>query len=342
MIKPHWKPTEPALRAMTQRQRFLGTLLGVDTDRFPYFDLEPDDATVRLWHREGLPRLSSFSEYFNIETHYSVGPMLRSYPFYKKAPDILYDPSAFKRRYNPDQPSRYVKNFVIESKHLQQQGRILYLNASGGGLLQMLGVGDWDSLLSACYALIKKPQEVEALFEKITDFYCVCIERVLSQVSVDYASFYEPIAANNAPVISPAMFKRFAIPGYKKVLKLLKKYRVPLCILCTTGGNLTPLLPSLIDAGINGLWISNIRSAGMEYATLRREYGSEVALIGGIDATALARDEAAVREAVEQTVPPLLESGHYLPCLDDRPRSNLPFSHYKLYRHILEEVACKG
>jgi hypothetical protein len=268
--------------------------------------------------------------------------MLRSYPFYRKAPDILYDPSAFERHYDPDQPSRYVKNFVIESNRLQQQGRVLFLNASGGGLLQMLGVGDWDSLLSACYALIKKPREVEALFEKITDFYCVCIERVLSQVSVDYASFYEPIAANNAPVISPAMFKRFAIPGYKKVLNLLKKYQVPLCILCTTGGNLSPLLPSLIDAGINGLWISNIRSAGMEYATLRREYGSEVALIGGIDATALTRDEAAVRKAVEQTVPPLLEGGHYLPCLDDRPRSNLPFSHYKLYRHILEAVACKG
>jgi hypothetical protein len=184
---------------MTQRRRFLGTLLGLDTDRFPYFDLEPDEATVSLWHREGLPRLSSFSEYFNIETHYTVGPMLRSYPFYRKAPDIL-------------------------------------------------------------------------------------------------------------------------------------------CILCTTGGNLSPLLPSLIDAGINGLWISNIRSAGMEYATLRREYGSEVALIGGIDATALTRDEAAVRKAVEQTVPPLLEGGHYLPCLDDRPRSNLPFSHYKLYRHILEET----
>jgi uroporphyrinogen-III decarboxylase len=143
-------------------------------------------------------------------------------------------------------------------------------------------------------------------------------------------------------VISPAMFKRFAIPGYRKVIDLLEKHHVPLRILCTTGGDLTSLLPSLIDAGINGLWISNIRSARMEYSKLRREFGPEVALIGGIDTTALARDEAAVRRVVEGTVPDLLESGHYLPCLDDRPRRNIPFAHYRLYRHVLEEIARKG
>ncbi|MBC2710357.1 MAG: hypothetical protein HGJ94_04965 [Desulfosarcina sp.] len=327
---------------ITQRQRFLGTLLGDDTDRFPFFDLEPDEDTLRRWYQEGFPRQKSVSKHFNLEAHHSVGLMLRSYPFYQKAPGLLYDQSSFKRHYNPDQPSRYARGFVKKCERLHREGRVLYVDASGGGLLQMLGVGDWDSLLSACFALIKKPQVVEDLFKRTTNFYCDCLERVLSKVSIDYASFYEPIASNIAPVISPAMFERFAIPGYKKVIDLLKKYRVPLRILCTTGGDLTSLLPSLIDAGINGLWISNIRSAGMEYPKLRRQFGSGVALIGGIDSTALARDKAAVRKAVEETVPALLESGHYLPCLDDRPRSNVPFAHYRLYRHILEEIARKG
>ena len=62
-------------------------------------------------------------------------------------------------------------------------------------------------------------------------------------------------------------------------------------------------------------------------------------MIGGIDSTALSRDEAAVRSAVEETVPVLLEGGHYLPCLDDRPRSDIPFGHYRLYRRILENIA---
>jgi uroporphyrinogen decarboxylase len=268
--------------------------------------------------------------------------MLRSYPFYQEAPDLLNNRSSFERHYNPDQRSRYGRSFVKRSKRLHQEGRVLYVDAWGGGLLQMLGVGDWNSLLSACYALVERSQMVEDLVQRTTDFYCVCLERVLSKVSVDYASFYEPIASNTGPVISPAMFEHFAIPGYRKVINLLEKYQVPLRILCTTGGDLTSLLPSLIDAGINGLWISNIRSAGMEYPKLRRRFGTEIALIGGIDSTALSRDEAAVRSAVEETVPVLLEGGHYLPCLDDRPRSDIPFAHYRLYRRILENIAKGG
>ncbi len=229
-----------------------------------------------------------------------------------------------------------------KSRRLHQEGRVLYVDAWGGGFLQMLGVGDWNSLLSACSALLERPQMVEDLVQRTTDFYCVCLERVLSNVSVDYASFYEPIASNTGPLISPVMFEHFAIPGYRKVINLLEKYQVPLRILCTTGGDLTSLLPSLIDAGINGLWISNIRSACMEYPKLRRQFGSEMALIGGIDSTALARDEASVRKAIEETVPFLRETGHYLPCLDDRPRSNIPFANYKLYRRLLENIAKEG
>ncbi|MFC1581259.1 uroporphyrinogen decarboxylase family protein [Thermodesulfobacteriota bacterium] len=327
---------------ITQRQRFLGTLLGGSIDRFPFFDLEPAPETLKRWHREGLPRWKSFAKQFHLEPHHSTGLMLRSYPFFGEAFDLIQDPSSFERHYNPDQKSRYARGFETKCIRLHEKGKVVYTDASGGGLLQMLGVGDWESLTNACVALFEKPEHVEALVRKTADFYCECLERVLSKVPVDYVSFYEPIAANTGPVISPAMFKRFAIPGYRKVIDLLEKYQVPLRILCTTGGDLSSLLPSLIDSGINGLWISNIRSAGMEYPALRREFGPGIALIGGIDTTALAEDERAVRNAVMETVPELLEKGRYLPCLDDRPRPNIPFANYRVYRQTLKNIAKKG
>jgi uroporphyrinogen decarboxylase len=217
----------------------------------------------------------------------------------------------------------------------------VYVVASGGGLLQMLGVGDWHTLVAACEALVRRPREVEALMERTFDFHCECLDRVLSRVSVDYASLYEPIASNAGPVVSPEMFRRFSLPGYRKVIELLRRHGVPLRILCTTGGDLSSLLPMLLDAGINCLWISNIVSVNMEYSKLRQEYGPEVALIGGIDAESLSRDETAVRRTVMETVPPLLESGRYLPCLDDRPRANTSFSLYSCYRALLAELALR-
>jgi len=323
----------------SQKQRFLETLLGDGRDRFPFFDLEPAEETLDQWHRQGLPPDKSVAEFFNLEKHYSVGLMIRSYPYFHMAPDLLHDPSSFSRHYDPDEPSRYQKNFVARGKRLNKEGRVLYVDASGGGLLQMLGVGDWESFKSACYALLKEPRMVEDLLDRTTDFYCVCLERVLSKVPVDYASFYEPIASHTGPVISPAMFERFAMPGYRKILNLLEEFHVPLRIFCTTGGNLTLLLPPLIEAGINCLWISNIRSSGMEYAELRRAFGPDLALIGGIDSGILHLDESAMRRKVEKTVLPLLEIGHYLPCLDDRPRANTTFPQYGLFRRILEEIA---
>ena len=97
---------------MDQKQRVLGTLLGEGADRFPFFDLEPDEETIEKWHREGLPRETSVAEFFNLEIHYSVGLTIRSYPYFEKAADLVTDPSSFARHYNPDDPSRYGPDFV--------------------------------------------------------------------------------------------------------------------------------------------------------------------------------------------------------------------------------------
>jgi hypothetical protein len=325
--------------AMTEKERFLNTLLRKGADRFPYFDLEPAEDTLERWRREGLPANRTVAEFFRLEIHHPAGLMLRSFPYFRGAPDLLSDPAAFERHYDPDHPGRLEPDFERKCRNATENGKVVYADAWGGGFLQMLGVHDWDSFVSVMCALKEDPSRVEALVERTTDFYCLILGRLLAKAAIDYAAFYEPIASNSGPVISPAMFRRFVLPGYRKVLKLLARHGVPLRILCTTGGNLSALLPDLIEAGINGFWISNSCDAGMSYSELRRTYGPDIALIGGIDATSLARDESAIRRAVEETVPGLLRDGHYLPCLDDRPRNNHPFRQYRYFRRLLAEMA---
>jgi hypothetical protein len=324
--------------AMTESERLRATLLGAEADRFPFFDLEPADETVEAWRQQGLPADATVADHFALEPHHSVSLELRSAPVYRLRGDLL-DPEFFESHADPDDPRLLPDDFELRYQRLEREGRVRYLSASGGGLLQMLGVHDWDSLITACEAMVKRPEEVDALMARSTDFYCGYLDRVLKRISVDYASLYEPIAANDGPVVSPAMFERFSMPGYRKVIELLRRHEVPLIVFCTTGGDLGPLLPMLVDTGIDCLWISNIMAAGMDYASLRREYGPEMALIGGIDATALNLDREAVRRAVTDTVPPLLDGGRYLPCLDDRPRENASFALYSYYRELLADLA---
>lgn len=324
---------------MDEKQRFLRTLLGDGADRFPFFDLEPAEDTLKRWRAEGLPGDRSVAEFFGLERHRYAGVLLRSYPYFKPAPDLLDDPSAFDRHYSFDNPDRFADDLAARGKRLAARGRVVNIDAWGGGLLQMMGVHDWKSLSAAMYALIERPARVHELVDKTSDFFCECLERVLPLVPVDYATFYEPIASNKGPVISPAMFERFTLPGYRKVLALLDRRGVALRFLCCTGGDLSCLLPMLLDAGINGLWISNIQSENMRYQELRRVYGKQIALIGGIDSRILNLEPGSIGAAVRRAVSELLPSGRYLPCLDDRPRKNVPFEHYRVFRQSLAQIA---
>lgn len=323
------------MTSQTSKQRFLGTLLNTGADRFPFFDLEPAEETVERWRTEGMPPDQTFAECFDLEEHVFAGVNLRSNPRFVGPPEALDDSAAFNRHYNPDDPTRYPEDFADQCAQASAEGRVVYADAWGGGVLQMVGVGDWKSLEAAMCAFASKPALIERLLDKVSDHYCACLEKVLTEVRVDFASLYEPIASPAGPVISPAMFERYALPGYRKVLDLLERHGVGLRILCTTGGDLSALYSPLIDAGINGLWISNIQSAGMDYPALRRTFGPDVALIGGIDSQSLKMGEAAVRRAIGKVVPGLLESGRFLPCLDDRPRLDVSFSQYRLYRELL-------
>ncbi|MEJ2109270.1 MAG: uroporphyrinogen decarboxylase family protein [Acidobacteriota bacterium] len=325
--------------ALTEKERFFDTLLGDGNGRFPYFDLEPMEGTIERWRREGLPSDCSAAEFFRLETHHPAGLMLRSFPYFQGASDLLSDPASFEKHYHPNHPGRLEADFKRKCRSARKKGKVVYADAWGGGFLQMLGVNNWDSFVSAMYALRENPSRIESLVDRTTDFYCLLLDSLLTVVPIDYATFYEPIASNSGPVISPVMFRHFVIPGYRKVLKLLALHAVPLRILCTTGGDLSALLPDLVEAGINGFWISNICSTKMIYSELRRTYGPDIALIGGIDSTCLETDESAIRRTVEGTVPELLREGHYLPCLDDRPRSNHPFPRYRYFRQLLEEIA---
>jgi hypothetical protein len=76
----------------------------------------------------------------------------------------------------------------------------------------------------------------------------------------------------------------------------------------------------------------------MDYRDLRREFGRDLRLIGGIDLDALRRDKETIRREVEEKVPPLVADGGYVPLADGRVRADVPLENYVYYRKLLEQV----
>jgi hypothetical protein len=86
------------------------------------------------------------------------------------------------------------------------------------------------------------------------------------------------------------------------------------------------------------LWACETDPEAMDYQDIRREFGSDLRLIGGIDVDVLRQDEESICREVEEKVPFLLEDGGFIPLADGRIRADISFRNYVAYRRILDEV----
>ena len=75
----------------------------------------------------------------------------------------------------------------------------------------------------------------------------------------------------------------------------------------------------------------------MNYPALRREFGKDLKLIGGIDLDALREGKESIRRAIDE-IAPLVEEGGFIPLADGRVRADVPFENYAYYRELLREL----
>jgi len=326
---------------MNDRERFIKTLKFEKPDRAPYFEQYIREDTVKRWRKEGLPRGVNIEEYFHLD-HREVPPLKLSYREITKRFDYPIenqkDLERFRKWLDDTRKRAYPHNWKRLVEKYKVRDYPVGVGAWESGILQFLGVIGSDSLTRACLLMCDDPKLVNQIMDAAADYLMNGIRPALEQVDVDFAYFSEPIAGSNGPVISPAMFREFVIPRYKKIISFLKQHGVDIYIL-RSFGNIEVLLPDMIKAGINGLWLTETVPSGMDYRAIRKKYGKKLALIGGIDSNVLTRDKQTIRDEIYEKAPPLLKSGGYIPTIDNRARAHIPFENFVYYRTLIEEVS---
>ena len=185
-----------------------------------------------------------------------------------------------------------------------------------------------------------EPRVVHKMLEIQGEFNARITERVLRDVQVDAAMFGEPIGDNKGPLISPRTYRELVLPTYQSVIEVLHRYNVRTIIL-RAFANIYPLIPDLLKAGINCLWVVEVRALAMDYPRLRGEFGRDLRLIGGLDLDVLRGNRESIRRELEEKVLLLLEQGGYAPLLDGRVREDVKWENYCYYRGLLERL-CAG
>jgi len=319
------------------RQRFLETMRFGSPDRVPLFEEGLRDGVRENWHGQGLPAGADLSAWFGYDARERVPVALEPRGPAGGDPSGRPGLADLRRRLDADDPSRLPDDWPQRVRAWRTREHVLELPIHSG-LFLTLGVGDWRTFEQAGCLLADEPGLVGDILAAQGEFAAAMARRVLREVEPDFASFSEPIGSTFGPLVSPQMYEQLVLPGYRPILDALRAGGVETIVLITYA-NARSLLPAALAAGFNALWAVEAGCDAMDYLSLRRQFGPDLRLIGGIDLDALLAGEDAVAREIAHKVPPLLAQGGYVPLADGRIRENVPFGAYRRYRTLLEQAA---
>lgn len=321
---------------MNSRDRFRETMRYGTTDRVPYFEEGIRKEVVRVWRKQGLQRGLDLAEMFPSDGREDIEPDLEPRSRSKHWPSSHSQLDSFRRRLDPDDSGRLPWRWPKRVRQWKNRDHVLMLRVHRGFFLSM-GVDGWNRLEEVIDLLINDRELVRETMMIQGEFAAKLTENMLRDVDIDAAVFAEPIGANHGPLISPRMYEELILPSYEPLIQVLDRHHVETKIFLTFA-NARLLIPSILRWGFNCLWACEVSVEEMDYGDLRREFGRDLRLIGGIDLDVLRQGKEAIRREIEEKVPPLLADGGYVPLADGRVRVDVPFENYVYYRRLLEKI----
>ncbi len=174
----------------------------------------------------------------------------------------------------------------------------------------MRGMANWMMDLAA-------NQDIAyALLEKITELR-ILEARAFLKVVGDYIDVFimaDDMSSQNTPLISPEMYRSIIKPYHAQIISTIKS-RTKAKVFYHSCGNIYPLIPDLIEIGVDILNPIQVTAANMgETARLKHEFGDRLSFCGGIDTQKVlpAGSVEDVRKEVRQRVKDLASGGGYI------------------------------
>lgn len=141
--------------------------------------------------------------------------------------------------------------------------------------------------------------------------------------------YYEDMGFKERPFMSPAMYKELIQPAHKYTIDFAKSLNLP--VIMHSCGFVEPLLPGMIEAGIDCLQVIEVK-AGMDLLRIYKNYGDRLSLMGGIDVRALySNDKKIIDAELEAKIPIVKEGFGYTLHSDHSIPNTVEFETYKYF-----------
>jgi hypothetical protein len=234
-------------------------------------------------------------------------------------------------RFRLDDPDRLVNIAGLQQAHPPERAYPL-----GVWCGSMIGkIRDLLTFEGLAYAIYDYPEMVEDMVETACQLVENFLDQVLPHFDFDYAAGWEDICYNRGPIVSVKFFKNVVMPRYQRIHRRLAAHGIDLWY-TDCDGDVRPILPYLLEGGINCLFPFEVNSCAHP-GELFREYGKDLRIMGGVDKMALGKGRAAIHAYLE-SLGPLVERGGYIPFCDHRCPPNVTPEDYLYYLDLKEEL----
>jgi hypothetical protein len=185
------------------------------------------------------------------------------------------------------------------------------------------------------YAFHDDPELVRDIMNHLADLQIYLIDKVLNEVQVDFCYACEDLGFKTSSFISPAMFRDFMLPSYRRLTGMLRDHGVNVMVVDSDGYN-WKLIPLFMEGGVTCMGPMEV-AAGMDVVEVRKAF-PDLQIIGGIDKRIMAEGAPAIDAELERKVPPLVKRGGYIPCCDHSVPPDVSWQNFRHYRHRLTDL----
>ena len=236
---------------------------------------------------------------------------------------------ALRDRYDPHDSARLPVNWETELlPDWKAREHVLVLGRNCSVLGFYWRSREWMGTENLSYGWYLEPDLMHEMMEFIADFTIETVRPILAQVDPDCVFINEDMSMKTGPLLSPDSYRTYIFPRMKRLVEFFKGNGVRY-VMVDTDGNCEALIPLLMEAGVDGIWPLE-RAAGMDPARIRKEYGRQLRLWGGVDKRELAKDRAAI-DAHLRALAPVVAEGGYIPTVDHTVPPDVPLDNFRYY-----------
>jgi uroporphyrinogen decarboxylase len=184
---------------------------------------------------------------------------------------------------NYDKPAhldRSYESLAEEARDLRANTDYLLVGFFGGHILQAAqSLRGWEAFLMD---LLTNRPFAEALLDRLADANVRRFERYAETVGryVHVVHFEEDLGMQDRALLRPSLYREVVKPYHARVFRFAKA-TCDAYLLLHSDGAIAPLIPDLIDMGVDALNPIQVSAAGMDTRVLKREFGQDIAFWGG-------------------------------------------------------------